>query len=135
MSKILALDIGRKRIGLAMCDTELPIPEPLYVLERAGKYAEKMILEILQRHSIQTLVVGLPLGEGNEETAESESIRRYVARFEKRAAIKIEFVDEYASSEEALEALRHKSGSKKGMLDSVAASIILQRYLDVINHA
>lgn len=121
---ILALDIGDKKVGLAVARYPSLIPTQLKTIQR--KDAEKFILALIEKEGIETIVVGLPLSESNDMTEQAESIKRFVTRLKKRAQVKIEFTDEYNSSVEAGERYKIVGGS----IDAISAQIILERYLN-----
>jgi putative Holliday junction resolvase len=121
---ILGLDVGDKRVGVAVARRPSLIPTQLCTLPR--KEAEKEILRIVKEEGVDTIVIGVPLSESNSDTEQALSIRRFAARLFKRSHVKIEFVDEYNSSAEAGERLKIAGGS----IDAISAQIILERYLN-----
>lgn len=137
MPKILGLDIGDKYIGVALADSEGRLPHPIGAFKRAQGVAEKDILKLIKIHKIGVIVVGLPLGENNEPTEQSEKIINFCKRLQKRVSkeVSLTFVDEYGSSKESEEFLGAGEKSrqrlkKKGIIDAKSASIILERYLN-----
>ena len=133
---ILALDVGDIRIGTALSDEQEKFAYPLETFERTKGLAEQRIIDIIKEKRISTLVVGLPLGEHGERNNQCNKIESFVRRLNRRCPnVKIEFVDEYGTSEEAMEQLRttgrsEKQIKEKKVLDSVSASIILKIYID-----
>ncbi len=121
---ILALDVGDKRVGLAVARPPSLIPAQLETVLR--KDAEKRILDLINSEKVETVVIGLPLSENDNTTDQAESIKRFATRLKKRAQVKIEFVDEYDSSEEAKERIKFAGGS----IDAISAQVILERYLN-----
>ena len=121
---IIALDVGDKRVGIAVARPPSLIPTQLETVLR--KDAEKRILDLINKDKVETVVVGLPLSETDNFTDQAESIKRFATRLKKRAQVKIEFVDEYSSSEEAKERIRLVGGS----IDAISAQVILERYLN-----
>ena len=135
MAAILALDVGDKRVGYAVSDPERRLATPKGVFERGGGKAEKELLKLLASGDYDLLLVGLPLGEKQQETAQSEKIRSFIRRIERRAAVSVVYVDESHSSLEAkqrlgLAANPDQAIRKKGVIDAMAASILLQTYID-----
>lgn len=135
MSRLIALDVGDVRVGVALSDERHLTATPYNVYKRGNSEAEKAILKLISEEAVDTVIVGLPLSVKGEETAQSRKVRKFCERLKKRADIKVVFEDEYLSSEEAKQRLSSKERKalrehKKGMLDSIAASIILQQYLD-----
>ncbi len=128
MAKIACLDVGLKRIGIAFCLHANIITPYEAVVRKNRNQAAREVSEILEQWSIETLVVGLPLSGGSCEEMQRR-IKHFVSLLEFGGEIK--YIDEYGSSAEAKEqtkgVLRHK---KDGRIDSLAATIILQRYFD-----
>lgn len=131
---ILALDIGDKRIGVALFSYEDQGVTPLRSYPKAQGKAEKALLDLLKKNKIDQIVVGYPLSADGVKTEQCLRVDAFVRRLEKRISIPIHLVDEYLSSEEAKHRLKIKgSPSKevreKGIIDAVSASIILESYL------
>lgn len=121
-TRILAVDVGIFRIGLATGESDTRVVTPLKIV--SNKQAEFEILKIINDCSISLIVMGLPLNADNSESAMCLKVRKFSRRLQKRADIKIVFVDEFASSAEAIE--RHAKSREP--IDHLAAAIILQRY-------
>ena len=133
MSRILGLDIGDVRVGVALSDASGTLATPFATFERGGGAAESEILALISREGITTVVAGLPLSEAGAETEQSSKIRSFCRRLERRAKIEITLVDEYLSTVEAWEIVAESKKSrshKKGKIDAVSAALILQTYLD-----
>ena len=131
MSRIIALDVGDKRVGVALSDEGLTLSSPLQTFERANGNAEKEILNLIKSHNIQTVVVGIPLSDNGEENAQCEKVKTFSRRLEKRAKINMVYLDEYGSSVEAERRLKLARGRviEKSLIDAASAAIILQEYL------
>lgn len=134
MPRILALDIGSKRIGAASVDLDGPhIASPLTAWQRAQGAAERELLRYIAHHKVRTIVVGYPLSQNGVPTPQCEDIERFCRRLKKRAQIEILFVDEYLTTEESYSDSKTRSPRKarqRGEIDSLAARAILQSYLD-----
>ena len=136
LARFMAVDYGEKRVGLAISDELGMIASPAgFIARRAGKRAP--IAEIVRRaESLEArgFVVGLPLdGEGNE-TEWTAEVRRVGAELEKRTSLPVRYVDERYTTSASLRAIREMEGStrgRKGDVDSMAASILLQHALNV----
>jgi len=126
--KLASIDVGLKRIGLAIClQSNIVLPkEP--ILRKNRNQAASEVKEFLDFWEIEKLIVGLPKG-GQSEEEMTRRIKHFIKliNFEKE----IEYIDEYGSSIEAQDItkgiIKHK---KDGKLDSIAAKIILERYLN-----
>ena len=128
MASIVALDVGTKRIGVAVADTTVPVAVPLPTIEVDGAEIAA-IKRIIEDKSAETVVVGYPrnqAGEATDQTAISESVGREVAAF-----TQVVYQDESLTSIMAEDRLK-ASGKPyvKGDIDAVAATIILQDYLE-----
>jgi putative Holliday junction resolvase len=126
--KIASIDVGLKRIGIAIClDGKIVFPKDA-VLRKNRNQAARDVKEFLEEWEIETLVVGLPKGGSSEDEMERR-IKHFVALLELNS-IAVEYQDEQGSSFEAKELtkgiFRHK---KDGKIDSIAAKIILERWL------
>lgn len=132
MGKILALDIGQKRVGYAVSDAEGKVAFPRETLR--AKPAEKFLKalgEIVREEKIEKIVLGLPLDEENDETAETRAIKKLGEKLGREFGIPIAYVDEFASTKEALSKIPfRKHRREKGRDDAIAAQIILKRYLE-----
>ena len=132
--RLLAIDYGERRIGLAISDPLGMIASPAgYILRRAGK--RPPIAEIVRRAEAleaRGFVVGLPLDGEGEDTPRSVEVRRIAAELERRTKLPVELVDERFTTAEALRAVRAMGGStrgRKGDVDALAATILLRHAL------
>ena len=124
---IVALDIGLKRIGVAISpDNKTTLPSTP-VMRKNRNQAANEISQILKTKNAKTLVVGIPKGGSSEEEM-SRRIRHFVSLLEFDGEIK--FIDESFSSFEADELREFSTRKKDGKLDSLAAMVILKRYLN-----
>ena len=125
---ILALDVGDRRVGVALADSQIKIAVPYGYLERSDKIIQQ-ITELMLDHDIDTLVIGYPRNQSGEATKQTESVEQFA---EGLAEIEIDadlvFQDESLSSVEAERRLGRVKD--KGEIDAEAASIILQDYLE-----
>lgn len=135
LARFMGVDYGEKRVGLAISDPLGMIASPAgFIARRAGKRAP--IAEIIRRAEAleaRGFVVGLPLdGDGNE-TGWTAEVRRVGSELEKRTGFPVKYVDERYSTAASLRAIREMEGStrgRKGDVDSMAASILLQQALN-----
>jgi len=135
-TSLLALDIGSKRVGVAICnrDRTQSVIIPLRSFSRSNQEAERAIINLISEYHISTLIIGLPLNEDHTENAMCEQVRNFARRLMRRVNVnlQIEFVDEYGSTYEASERLR-QFGKITGDIDAQAAVIILEEYLRLHN--
>jgi putative Holliday junction resolvase len=124
---VLAIDVGTVRVGAAWGDSTVGIAFPLAVWPKAQGRAERELIAVLVERKVDVLVVGLPLGPHGERTATCDVVEGFVRRLSKRASVRVEFVDEAFSSQEAAERLE-SAGAERSELDAYAACLILERY-------
>ena len=127
---IAALDVGLKRIGVAVSpDGKVAIPQEA-ILRRVRKQAARDVNAFLDEWEVDTLVVGLPRGGSSEEEMERR-IRHFVGLLELLESVEVHYQDEAGSSEEAKERMAGVTRQRRdGRLDSLAAQIILERWLE-----
>jgi len=133
MTRLLALDLGERRIGVAISDPTRTVARPLVTIDRASKQEDvDAINELVDEHSVSRIVVGLPLSLDGSEGPQARSVRRYAEFLSNALVMPIDFWDERYSTVEAGEILRTKKRRKKGRgeVDAMAAALILQAYLD-----
>ena len=133
-SRILALDLGKKRIGLAISDPLGLTAQGLPNLERANKRADLAALETLARQrEVGLFLMGNPLNMGGSEGRQSGWVREFAAALEQRTGIPVRFWDERLTSVEAGRVLRSSGISiakRAAAVDRLSAVILLQSYLD-----
>jgi putative Holliday junction resolvase len=134
--RLLAVDYGEKRVGLAISDPTGTIASPAgYIARRAGK--RPPIAEIIRRAEAleaRGFVLGLPLDQNGDETARSTEVRTVGAEIERRTGLPVSFVDERYTTAAALRAVREMGGTtrgRKGDVDALAATILLQHALEL----
>jgi len=132
--RILAIDLGDRRIGLAVSDPTGLIASPAgHIVRRAGK--RPPIGEILERAKslgAEGFVVGLPLDGQGEETDRTAEARRVAALLGERSGLPVRLVDERFTTAAAHRAIREMGGStrgRKGDVDALAATVLLQHAL------
>ena len=126
----LALDVGEKRIGLAMADSQVRIAVPFDWVANDERVMEELA-EIMLRHDISLVVVGYPRNQSGEPTQQTEFVVDFVRRLgQLDIDAEIAYQDESLTSVQAEQRLAGKI-KDKGDIDAEAASIILQDYLEV----
>ncbi len=136
MARILGLDVGTNRIGIALSDETALIAQPYQSL-KVGSTLGGIVNEIevlCKENDVQTIVVGLPLSLGGGQSCESVTRAKEVgALLEARLGVEIVFIDERfttAQSERLLIDAGVRRKKRRQVVDKVAASLILQSYLD-----
>jgi len=138
--RILALDWGEVRIGLALSDETQTIASPLGTLtrRRGKRFPMPAFLELVTTHRPVGLVVGLPLTPDGAEAAAAMAAREVAGRLGARTYLPVELVDERMTSARAHAAIREQDGSVRGRreeVDALAATILLQHFLETRRHA
>jgi putative Holliday junction resolvase len=133
-TRVLALDYGQKRIGLALSDDARLTAQPLAALIRTNRRDDVTRLRArIREHGVAELVVGLPLHLDGTISEMSDEVRRFAERLQKHLGLPVHLVDERLTSWDA-ENSRAETGSRKDR-DSLAAAIILRDFLAASAHA
>jgi len=131
--RLLALDLGEKRVGVAVCDEMRVTVRPLSFLPRTNwKELLRAVRELVQGFDAQGLVIGLPLNMDGTDGPAAKEARRLGGSFELSLRVPVHLQDERLSSHSAEEALRaagHSDADFRKRVDSEAAAIILRDFL------
>jgi putative Holliday junction resolvase len=131
VGRILGLDVGERRIGLAISTPEGRLAVPLRVLERQDEAADLEAIAALARaEQVDTLVIGHPLSMDGTAGAQARRVEAFARALAKVAGLPFELWDERLSSVQAERSVRLAHGRRRVPSDDVAAAIILQGYLD-----
>ncbi len=133
--RILALDIGEKRVGVAVSDPDERVASPVCVLPADEvRTCAASFRRVLEDWEPELLLCGLPITLAGEEGPQAQRIRAFAEDVRQNTGILCEFADERLSSAEAKRSLREKGLTEKAMrgkVDMIAASLFLQSWLDV----
>jgi len=125
--RVLAIDHGDARIGLAISDEGGMIARPLQIIKHTAKNVDaKKIAHIAQENNVEKIVIGLPTDSEGKIGHQANKVKRWAEALKEATTIPIEFWDESFSSEQA-ETLKRKHGEA---VDDKAAAFILQNYLE-----
>ncbi len=136
VGRVLALDLGSKRIGVASSDLTRTLASPVTVLLRRANHVEdhRELAKILAEYEPDVLVIGLPLGLDGREGKATAVIRAEVAELQvKFAALPIVLHDERfttATAHQSLKDRNMKAQDRRHVVDKVAAAVLLQTWLD-----
>lgn len=135
MGRIMALDVGDVRIGVAVSDLMGIIANPLETYTRKGDLAvdAQYIAQLAASHEVSLFVSGLPLGLNGQENDQTRKTREFIDALTKVTDIPVKYMDERfttMSAERVLIAGNVRRENRKKVIDKVAATIILQNYLD-----
>ena len=134
MSRILAIDYGKKRTGIAVTDVLQIIANGLTTVSTSGLM--DFILDYVGKEPVERIVVGYPKQMNNEDSENMKRITPFVNQLKKKLpGIPVEFVDERFTSVLAHQAmldggLKKKARQNKALVDEIRATIILQSYLE-----
>ncbi len=131
--RLLGLDHGLKRIGVAVCDDMRIIARELTIITRQSKRADfEKLAQIAQEHGVVGIVIGLPLDldKAEGEYTRADTVRLWAERLAEVIPLPITFWDEQFSSADAQEIAKQKKRKPTDPIDDLSARVILQRYLD-----
>ena len=134
--RILALDVGDKRIGVAISDTTGTIARNLTTLERRNKDITEELREINQEFKVEQIVIGIPFRVDGTEGTQAKKTREFVRHLEQQIDLPFKEWDERFTSSQAEKVLISadmKRKKRKLVIDQVSAILILQSYLDNLN--
>jgi putative holliday junction resolvase len=133
--RLMGVDWGHKRIGVALSDESQLLAQPLVTLtRRTGKrFPMRQFLTLLEQHSVTAVVVGLPLEPEGTEGEAASAARALAAEIARTSGKPVELWDERLTTARALQAVREMAGTTRGRktdVDALAATVLLQHYLD-----
>lgn len=133
--RYLAIDYGQKRTGLAICDRDETIVSPLAVIEGRENLLKKLA-KIIKSENVGAVVLGLPLNMDDSAGPQCELVYQFAEQLKQQIDIGVYFQDERLSTfgaEGHLDAVGLTPKEKRKRLDAVAATEILQAFLDAKN--
>ena len=134
MTRIMGLDVGDKTIGVALSDPMFLIANPLETIKRKKASLDiKRLVEIINENDVETIVVGLPKNMNNSIGPQSMKVMSFVDLLKKQTDKEIIYQDERMTtlqSERVLIDMDVRRENRKEHIDKIAASFILQTYLD-----
>jgi putative Holliday junction resolvase len=132
---IAALDLGRRRIGVAVTDAAAMGAYPVGVVERRSIARDlEVIAAMLRDREVTMFVVGLPLNMDGSEGPAARSARRFADQLAAALKVEVEMFDERLTSFEAEERLKGmpvKKGARKPAIDAIAATVILEGWMQL----
>ena len=133
MGRLLAIDYGARRVGLALSDPLKMIASPYRtIINNNNTILIEEIETIIAAEDVELTIIGLPLGMAGQKTEQTKKVEEFVDKLTDRGII-IKYEDERWSSVAAKRSMKEqniKSGYNKGLVDQTAAAIFLQQYLD-----
>jgi putative Holliday junction resolvase len=136
--RILGFDVGDRRIGLAISDPLGYTAQPLFTLHRAGRRADlKSVGRVLRKHKVKEAVVGNPLYMSGDQSPQAAKAQAFAEELRAEFGITVHLWDERLTTTQAhrlLDDAGHAAGNfrggRKGIIDQVAAVLILQSFLE-----
>ena len=136
----MALDVGDRRIGVALSDPTGMLATPVTYVDRLAAKPSDIdeILRIAREQGAESIIVGLPLTLAGAEGNQAKRVRSFVSDLSARAGLPVDTVDERYSTVQARRMMRESGAGRsrdRGRIDASAAAVILQAYLDAQRQA
>jgi putative Holliday junction resolvase len=131
--RVLALDIGERRVGVAASDASGRVATPVKILDARALSDGVTLRRLVEDYEVDLVLVGLPLSLDGTEGPQARRVRAQAARLAPQLGVPVDFADERLSSTQAARAMQEAGMSerdRRGKLDAVAASLFLQAWLD-----
>lgn len=132
--RLLGLDVGERRIGVALSDENLMLARPLMVIQRKSRQDDFVrIAAIVDEWGVGRVIVGVPLTMDGEIGLQARRVKRYARELGRALNVPVELFDESYSTVDAVNLMRmvgHSRQRRREAVDAVAAAVILQGYLD-----
>jgi putative Holliday junction resolvase len=131
-TRILGLDIGDSRIGVALSDPLGVLASPLTIINRTDEKADiEAIIALIRQHQVERIVAGLPLLMDSRLGGQAEKVKAFVTALCRQTEVPVEFRDERLSTVSAKRLVHEVRKPDRGTrYDAMAAALILQAYLD-----
>ncbi len=137
--RCLGLDVGDKRIGIAISDQLGLTAAGLETLHRTNSQNDvKMIAEIAKKHSVVEIIIGLPFNMDGTQGEQAQKVQSFGKKLARATGLPVIYEDERLSTFTAIQTLTVlgvKTGHNKDLVDKQAAAVILQKYLDRTYHS
>jgi putative holliday junction resolvase len=135
--RILAVDHGEKRIGLAISDESGTIANPLYVIPHTSRIVDAaQVAERASAHDAQAIIIGLSLDDDGKPNKAGKRAAKFAEALRQQTSLPVELWDEALTTQDARSARLAMGVSRKkrsGHLDEMAATVLLQSYLDSLS--
>ena len=129
--RLLGLDVGERRIGVALSDAERRLASPLEIIVRRGALQDfGRLADLTRQHAVSAIVVGLPRTLRGEIGPQARRVQRWVERLTPHLDVPVVYADERYSTAEAARRVAASGRRAPAHLDAAAAAVILQDYLD-----
>ena len=131
--RIMGIDYGEVRIGIALSDPLQIISRPYKVLTNSDDSLFVELNEIIKLENVGKIILGLPLNLEGKDSQKTLEVRKFAEELEKKVPVPVEFIDERYTTVEANEALKNMGKDpreSRKVIDKIAASLILRSYLE-----
>lgn len=136
--RVMGFDVGDRRIGLAISDPLGHTAQPLFTLHRTNRKADfKWLGRMLRKHAVAEAVVGLPLYMSGDRSPQAAKSEAFAEELQAEFGLTVHLWDERLTTTQAhrhLDESGHAAAGRKGIIDQVAAVLILQSFLDAREH-
>ena len=131
MTRSLGLDVGDKRIGVAISDPQGILASPLTIIDRRDESLDiEAIIDVVDQYQVKQIIVGLSRTMVGSICKQAEKVKAFIQRLCYHTEVPVEFRDERLSTVEAKRLMQAANIRKKTRDDAIAAALILQGYLD-----
>lgn len=126
---ILALDVGGRRVGVAVASLAARLPRPLATLVRDGDFFSTL-QDLIEAENAEALVIGFPRGQDGQHTAQTGAIETFADELRRHCELPVHFQDESVTSKQAEAELKARGKAyQRGDIDALAATYILEDFL------
>lgn len=134
IGRLIGLDHGLQRIGIAVSDASGIVAHELMILERASKREDfEKLNAIAAEHNAVAFVIGIPYSDAPEEVyTQADKVRTWIERFKEQTSLPIVEWDEQLTSDDAREIAKMQKRDIRAHIDDLAAMLILQSYLNAL---
>jgi putative Holliday junction resolvase len=137
--RCLGLDLGSRRIGVALCDPDERVATPLTVIDRAKSRSEdhRRIIDLVSEYEAQAVVVGLPLNLSSKVTAAAQTAIDETEQLRLALQVPVHLHDERlttVAANRSLVEMEMKADARRRVVDKVAAAVMLQSFIDYRRH-
>lgn len=135
MARVIGVDLGSKRVGVAASDRTRTLASPVDVLQRSGDRGRdhRALLAIVEEYEADAVIVGLPIGLDGREGAAAKLVRAEIAEMAQVFSVPIHVYDERfttATAHASMMERKMKADARRRVVDKVAAAVLLQGFLD-----
>jgi putative Holliday junction resolvase len=133
LGRIMGLDYGTRRIGVALSDALHITAQPFAVLDANSEQLDVEVRNLVAEHEVELIVVGLPVNLSGDDTPSTSGARQLASRVADATGLPVSLADERFTTKTAEQTLidaKVRRGRRKQVIDKVAAAVMLQHYLD-----